>query len=200
MNRKILLVGSIIVVVILISVSFTSVVGFQNKTISSSKISPLFSIRTNKVMDLGKNDLNCNYIGKGKKSVLSIPTKKDTMLLSIDKIRKMNNDMFERFVILVIKHIRNNKNVKNEDIDEIIKSLYQLREKPEILYYANNDLSEDSFGIFCVLFWIIYLIFIIFSLITKITIKTECVHTQCTDMCGPTCPPQITCEPEYCFL
>jgi len=199
MNRKILLVGSIIAVGILILVSFTSVVGFQTKTISSSKISPLFSIRTKKAIDVSKNDLNCNYVGKGKKSVLSIPTKKDTILLSIDKIRKMNNEMFERFVIFVIKHVRDNKNVKNEDIDEIINSLYQLREKPEILYYANNDFTEDSFGIFCVIYWIIFLILLIFALITKITIESECVHTQCTDMCGPTCPPQITCEPEYCF-
>ena len=64
MNKKILL-GSIIAAVILVLVSFTSVVGYSSVKSTSGKASPLFSIRTSRAIDEETKDFTCDYVGKG---------------------------------------------------------------------------------------------------------------------------------------
>ena len=70
MNKKIL-IGSICTTIILILVSFSSVVGYnpENKAISNS---PLFGVRTSNAINQKQNALNYNYVGKGKLNTLFI--------------------------------------------------------------------------------------------------------------------------------
>ena len=73
MKRKVLL-GSVFAVAILILVSFTSVVGFQNMESDAEQLSPLFQIRTIKTLDeYSDQSLTRNYIGKGK-TTLFVPS------------------------------------------------------------------------------------------------------------------------------
>ena len=101
MNKKIL-IGSIIAVVILVLVSFTGVVGYQTTQSSTiAKASPLFTVRSSRAIDEESRDLNCDYVGKGEESVLSIP-KRDSKTASfqkfIDRISKMDDETFHRLI------------------------------------------------------------------------------------------------------
>jgi len=72
MNKKIL-IGSIIAVVILVLVSFTGVVGYQTtKSSTIAKASPLFTVRSSRAIDEESEDLSCDYIGKGKPTLITI--------------------------------------------------------------------------------------------------------------------------------
>ena len=79
MNKKIL-IGSIIAVVILVLVSFTSVVGYNSVKSNSVKASPLFSVRTNRAIGEETKVLTCKYIGKG--ITLPFPARDDKTVLT----------------------------------------------------------------------------------------------------------------------
>jgi hypothetical protein len=59
--RKKFLIGSVIAVVILILVSFTSVVGFQSFNNNPTVNSPLFGLRINRAIGEESKELNCKY-------------------------------------------------------------------------------------------------------------------------------------------
>ncbi len=119
MNNKILL-GSIIAVVILVLVSFTGVVGYQTtKSSTIARASPLFSVRSKRAIDEESKDLTCDYVGKGEKSILSIPKRNDRTALQqkfIDRISKMDEETFNRFKNLVIGELHKNNAIKEMDI------------------------------------------------------------------------------------
>ncbi|UCF12301.1 MAG: hypothetical protein JSW06_09710 [Thermoplasmatales archaeon] len=121
MNKKIL-ICSIISVIILILVSFTSVIGYRSIS-SDVKESPLFTVRTSRAINKESNDLRCYYFGKGEEYDLSIP-KRDIETSRIQKvldiISKMN-DIEISNLLQVIHNIRSNPNVlKNYDKKDIL--------------------------------------------------------------------------------
>ena len=68
--KKVLMLGVTgAVIIILIMVSFTSVVGYRSVE-SEVKASPLFHIRTSRAIDVETEDLTCDYVGKGEESIL----------------------------------------------------------------------------------------------------------------------------------
>lgn len=197
MKKDKIIIGCIGAVIILILASFSSVVGFQNTKLNITPVSPLFNIRSKRAVNVeNQNTLKCDYVGKGKESILSFPTMKERTRLVIDKIRKMNSKIFEMFKIFVIKLARKDINIKNKDIGELIDELNQLREKPEMLKYANSSYTNIPF--LCALFELLSFLFILLLSILQ-NLNTSCTPTICTEMCAPTCPPDWTCEPEYCF-
>jgi hypothetical protein len=106
MKEKIL-IRSIIAVAVLINVSFTSVVGYRSMA-SDVKASPLFNIRRSRAIDEDSKDLSCEYVGKGDLINLLIPDrdkKKALMQRLIDKIRKMNDEAFNKVVNLITLRI-----------------------------------------------------------------------------------------------
>ncbi len=99
MNSKILL-GSIISVVILILVSFTSVVGYGSVE-SNVKESPLFNIRSNRAIDKESKDLSCDYLGKGVVTNINIPSRDNGTILTqkvFELISKMDDREFNEFI------------------------------------------------------------------------------------------------------
>ena len=72
MDKKILLVSSLSVAVIVILASFTTVAGFQTIRSSSLRASPLFSIRTKRAVDEEQEISDSDYLGKGK-SISIVP-------------------------------------------------------------------------------------------------------------------------------
>jgi len=114
MNNKILL-GSIISVVILILVSFTSVVGY-NSVESDKILSPLFNIRSNRAIDKESKDFTCDYVGKGEEITIPLPVRNNGELLLEkvkDRISKMDGEEFNRFKNLIIDELRKSNETSN---------------------------------------------------------------------------------------
>ena len=196
MNKKILL-GSIIAVVILILVSFTGVVGYQTtKSSTIAKASPLFSIRTSRAIDEESKDIACDYVGKGEESILSIP-KRDgrTALVQkfIDRVSKMDDETFNRFIGLVIKNLNQMDDFQEYNIEEIIQSLNQFRNNPKkIKQYITEEETilptvECTIGmgcpwtaLFCISIIIMILIFLPFLLVYFIPELFTLGYTNCS--------------------
>ncbi len=172
MNKKIL-IGSIIAVVILILVSFTSVVGY-NRIESDKKISPLFNIRSKRAIKENYQGFTCEYVGKGEEIRISIPKIDNKIAIIqevIERISKMDDESYDRFISLVINFIK--KNNKFEEIDEIkvVNALNQVRCKQEVdtpISLRNWDECTNDvpctiggwhFG--CHLYWFLWLIIVI---------------------------------------
>jgi hypothetical protein len=140
-----ILIGVTIAICILVGVSFTSVVGYRSVT-SDVKASPLFNIRTSKAIDKESKILNCEYVGKGEVSLLTIPKREDRIELTkkiIESIKKMDDNTFSIFVDLVINYIYKNDKYKDIETNKIINTLYLLRddtkELEKIIHYRHNE-------------------------------------------------------------
>ncbi len=187
MNKKIL-IGSIIAVAILIGVSFTSVVGYRSGA-SDVKASPLFNIRSSRVIDEESEELSCNYIGRGEESILSIPKRFDNIELVqkfIDNIRTMDDKTFNKFLYQLITQIQKRTDIKNVNINELIIAIHQIRNNPDKIITDNSDYSpftynKDWFPTICWFPGCIILIFIylIFAVIITLIIITIGPETYC---------------------
>jgi hypothetical protein len=187
-NKKLLICGSILAVVLIVLASFTSVVGFQS-TKSKLVDSPLFSIRTRRAIDAEEQDtITCEYVGKGKEIVIPLPIRDNRISLLnkvLTSIERMNDKQFQRFSALIINRIRQDNRYKSIDTDEIDSALSQLRENPktlEIRGYA-DDGSIITSPIICwtwerTLCWpwkiIMILYFIIHCLLDIYTVLFQC--------------------------
>ena len=109
MNKK-LLIGSIIAVVILVMVSFTGVVGYQTtKSSTIARASPLFSVRSSRAIDEESKELSCEYVGKGKPTLITIPKRDDKTALNqkvLEMICAMDDITFNKFMNLVVNKIQ----------------------------------------------------------------------------------------------
>ena len=104
MNKKIL-IGSIIAVVVLIGVSFTSVVGYNN-VVSDVKASPLFNIRSSRAIDEESEDFSCEYVGKGEEINIQIPKRNSYGFLinrALNRLLEMDKDSVINFINKFIK-------------------------------------------------------------------------------------------------
>ena len=72
MNKRILIYGTVICLVML---SFTTVVGFNEVTSDSETISPLFGLRTSRVVNNQDILINSDYIGKEKEIDILLPAR-----------------------------------------------------------------------------------------------------------------------------
>jgi hypothetical protein len=190
MDKRILTLGCICAVAILLGVSFSSVVGHSSNKSNFVKVSPLYSIRTNKAIENGEDVTTCVYVGKGRQSKISIPVIDVNRAILIDKFRGMDDNAFSKFIALAIINANNNYQIKNIGIFNIIKMFYQLREKSEVLNYADIVYKSENFP--CKF---LELISIIIIFILQYIFYTEVPYT-CNTQCGTFCP---TCDLEtYC--
>jgi len=197
MNKKIL-IGSIIAVVILTLVSFSSVVGYNSVKSDSKIVSPLFSIRNN------KGDVSSDYIGKGKAINILLPKRNsniNSMYRMIDFISKANDRNFDRFLDLVSSRLSNEEDFTNKEIDEIVEQCRYIREYPDEVksvvindnirndYRAVEITFIDSFPLFCfticAIIAIMSILWTIIALSFIIIIVFVFFHTtQLTPACG----------------
>ena len=140
--EKRILIGSIIAVVILVLVSFTGVVGYQTtKSSTIARASPLFSIRTQRAIDRDSKDLNCEYVGKGEESILSIPKRDnriDMVQKAIDVISKMDDETYNRFIGSIISRINRNI-IDDKEIADVLKQLKDNKEVDNITPWPSWD-------------------------------------------------------------
>ena len=135
MENKLLVGGSAIAVVVLVLASLSPVVGY-NSVETSAKDSPLFNVRTNRAINKESKALTSDYIGKG--DILPFPNrnKKIAQLQQvIDKISKMNNENFNRMTYLLKNRIAHLNEEFKYTADEIISTLFLMRDNPELLCF-----------------------------------------------------------------
>ena len=100
-----LLVGSITIVVILIMLSFNSVVGYSSVRSTTGIESPLFKVRTNRAIGGESKILTSNYFGRG--NTLPFPKRDDKAVMIqkvVDGIRTMDDKTFESFITSLINN------------------------------------------------------------------------------------------------
>jgi len=141
MNKKILIGGSSIAVVVLVLASFSPVVGY-NSVKSSVKDSPLFNIRTSRAINEESKTLNCNYLRKGE--LMQFPSRNSKTALIQKAINRMDDTTFDRFIDIVINHAIHNSIIKDEDIPKIVEIFYQLKNNfAESNYHLLNGNELD---------------------------------------------------------
>jgi hypothetical protein len=144
MNKKILL-GSIVSVVILILVSFTSVIGYRSVE-SDVKISPLFNIRSSKAIGKESKDIACDYIGKGAETNLYLSSRKkrtEQVQKTIDIISKMDDKAFSYFVSRIILHLKSQEYMTDKETSDILQALYHIRVNPNNWGFYDNENNPE---------------------------------------------------------
>jgi hypothetical protein len=149
MDKRILFFGSVLAAIMFIMVSFNSVVGFQTNSISSSEVSPLYTIRTkNAIEDENRDPLIYDYFGKGKTNTIQLPprNKNNTLLKkTIEIICKMNDKTFNLFLSNVIKKMQDDRNINSEMIFQVRTLFHYLRDhEQEVRNFIINDKAEDE--------------------------------------------------------
>ncbi len=211
MKKKILL-GSIFSVVILILVSYTSVIGYQSNPNTNIKESPLFNIRTSRAIEEEDGEFSCGYIGKSKE--IKIPLSKLDQRMKIifkfiDSISKMDENTFNKFIDYGINYITNDKKIKNKHIAEILFSFRCIRNNPEDIkmdIINENDEPDSKIEIKqqqytideewipgCILALIFYMLVIYPVLLVFIALSAlrDCFHSIGTESgCCPCFRPQ----------
>lgn len=135
MNKKIVM-GSIGAAIILILVSFTTVIGFQSTDSSKVKLSPLFQIRTKQIIDDEKLEkMESNYLGKNSNNIIpfSIDTSKNRMIQTmITRIQRMDTTEFSALKQLLLQKCREDSKL-NHQLELIENELEKIRENLELL-------------------------------------------------------------------
>ena len=142
LDKKMLITGSILSVVILILVSFASVVG-DNRVKSSAMDSPLFSTRINNAIDRKQSIQTCNYLGKGRATDILFPTRDSNSIMTwkiINRISTMSEEEFNRFIRVVTHYV---DKLHEIDAQELIGALHQLNDNSaEIQNYIISDKDD----------------------------------------------------------
>ena len=143
MKNKLLIGGSAVAVVVLVLASFNPVVGF-NSVESTAKDSPLFSVRINRAIDRESKDLTYNYVGKGEATEIYLPERNDR-IESVDNlinlITRMDDKSLQKLAYLIMYYLHNNEDTQEFDYKEILQSLKQLKDNPDIV---NQYMTEES--------------------------------------------------------
>jgi hypothetical protein len=144
MKKKILL-GSIFAVAIIIFLSFTNVVGYQNDKPSFINKSPLFSIRTNRAIEQENNLGSSDYIGKGKDTGLSFPIRNKNSITTdefVNWIVNMDKKSFMNFKTLVMSRLNKEDKLSDTHIQKALTALSEIREKPELMKKFFGDFNN----------------------------------------------------------
>jgi hypothetical protein len=136
MNKKLLLAVSVGAAVLIVFISFTSVVGFQS-TKSGFVDTPLFGIRTQRAIQKESNDvLTFDYLGKGQTINIIIPRRESTFELVqriIERIQEIDDETYEKKVNLFIHQLQQEDILTDVTPEEITNILYQFKENPDVV-------------------------------------------------------------------
>ncbi len=140
-NKKVL-AGSIGVVVILIGVSFSTVVGYSSVNQIFGKASPLFTIRTNRA--IGKEDKVLTTYAH-KEALLPFPKRDDKAVLTqkvIDSIRQMDDKTFDKFISSIIVSAQKDGRLNIINLNEIRETLYLIINSEKTLPIFATDIKQ----------------------------------------------------------
>ena len=115
MNKKILTIGSIIAAIILVLVTFTSVVGYEAVESSGLRTSPLFEVRTSRAIDEETRGYTCDYVGKG--NIWSFPRRDSYQAVQlqriIDRMRMMDDESTRELIDEIEQKMKEDNHVGN---------------------------------------------------------------------------------------
>jgi len=172
MNKKTPII-SIIAVVVLTLVSFTSVVGYQIVKSDSKIVSPLFNVRTNDANDKNTKQIKSDYVGKDEKSLHLYSEsydKKDEIEHMMDVLVDMDDVTFDKFVKQFIDYVHQKNEVNNNEISdkEISDMVYLIRNNQEVMedylmLRDNNPMLYTVPDVICIIlgFYLLLFIFIV---------------------------------------
>ena len=129
MNKKILTIGSIISAIVLILVTFTSVVSFQTVKPDSKEASPLFDVRSKRAIGEESKSLTCDYLRKGE--IFLFPARDNNTILiqrALNILGKMSEEELDKLVGIVIQQSDESKDI---DIQEFRVILHQIKNNPD---------------------------------------------------------------------
>jgi hypothetical protein len=163
MKKKIIF-GSIIIIVLLINISFYSVVGYRQNE-SKPKKSPLFTIRSRKMTESMNKKLNCTYLGKGDDKNILFPVRNTELSVIYRAIQKMNQ-LDDKTIRKKIQHMNLfNNNMNLICVESIISNLFQnIKNHKDLLFNLFNEVDNQyikPFTIYRPLYLLILVIFIL---------------------------------------
>jgi hypothetical protein len=187
--RKKILIGSVVSVTMFILLSFTSVVGYRSVA-SDVKISPLFTIRTQRTIDKDTGKVSCEYLGMGDDINLLIPNRDDDLKLIqnlIERIQSMDDETFNEFVTLIIHRIQQSNEFKHFINNDEIFVLNKLRSNQELIIsndFNTKGIYTNRFDIIPNIYWLPFLIPILILLFIVHVIIEIVLITNCFYGCG----------------
>ena len=147
-GMKKILIGSIVSVAILISLSFTSVVGYRHVE-SNLKDSPLFNIRSNRAIGEQNSGLTNSYLGIENEINIHFPNrdKNSTLIQNFFKlIQRMDENEINNLIDSLKKYITKNKLTQNNNINKKSDLIKQLTNT------ENNQKPFNTFNFECFTF------------------------------------------------
>jgi hypothetical protein len=148
MDKKPLIGVSICAVVLLVLGSLSNVVGYQSVKSTAVNDSPLFQTRTQRATNQQQNILTSQYLGKGI-NALSFPLRDTTTEMIqkfIDKIRTMDDESFNHFIIIVLYQIRQRNLFNDINPQETVIVLNQIKNNPNLIRnYINQKANDITF-------------------------------------------------------
>jgi|OpeIllAssembly_1097287.scaffolds.fasta_scaffold96041_1 hypothetical protein len=158
MDKKPIILMSILTVVLLVLGSLSNVVGYQS--VKSTVIhSPLFQTRTQRATNQQQNTLTSQYLGMGKRTILQFPFRDNTigqLKEAIDIINKMDEKTFAQFTEVCIQRSRQDKSLKDMTSSSIVKALNILKTKSVPIinpFINNNNQYTEASGMGTICYW-----------------------------------------------
>lgn len=149
MKKYLLVGGAATAVLLIVLTSFTSVVGYTSVKNSELVDSPLFQIRTHKIIYDSECCLKSTYLNKGKEIEIPLPKRSlknylhytsDLWEILLMRINKMNDDQFEQFIIDLKQEMAEEQKYSNQEVDQIIHTLQTLKNGASI---EDTVVSDD---------------------------------------------------------
>lgn len=191
-QKRLVLGGSILAVVLLVMGSLSNVVGYQSVK-SSVSDSPLFQTRTQRAISSRSNSniLSSRYLGKGF-TVFLFPLQdsyEGLIKKCVERIRAMDESTYHRFISVVVNKIQYNDNLKDLNVKDVIKGLYQIRANNQgIMVYkdSNGDRITYLFNFYISVCWIpgCYFIGITFTILLILAIMIFMPDNYETSYCN----------------
>ena len=181
MDKKPLIVVSILAVVLLVLGLLSNVVGYQSVNSSVVNDSPLFIARTQRAINERQNIITSQFLSKGKDSI-SFPLLDNKTSMNqkfINQIRTVDDNAFSKFVKNTIRLLIQQGTVKYCDIKDIENGFYQLRENSEV-YDDSINLNNGNYTwrITPSICWFPGCFLFTFFLIFLLTVGFHCFPTE----------------------
>ena len=129
MKKKIPAIGSIIACIIILLAGLSPVIGFQRMSKTIAVGSPLFEVRTRRVINQESDGLSCSYIRQDE--TFLVPKRNNNNVLAqriIKGIQGMDEERFEHFIASLTNYAQKDERNNGENLNIIKETLIQIRD------------------------------------------------------------------------
>jgi hypothetical protein len=188
MDKKPLIVVSILAVVLLVLGSLSNVVGYQSVISTTVSDSPLFTTRTQRATEQQQKVLTSRYLGMGMYA-LTFPlrdNRTEQLKRVIERLQRMDDKEFASFTTFCVQRAKQYDAPTDMNPNAIIRTLHVLRTHPVIIDSFLHKNTQNSYstspwrpgcfidGLFDLLFLLILFILFIYIAIFVPNFTSEC--------------------------